>query len=436
MGAKDVNWHVALDPLRPMAVDPLTGGAGGPRPVDLRALPQGPVRGMQNALRRDRGSARGVGARVGRRHAPLVEELPHGRRRDRDHHPGLMTGAAKDAIDEARDRGKRVGLIKIKTFSPFPVEAIAARRFDGLKALGVVDRSVSFGWNCGPIYQDVIGALQFASATYSVAMSFIGGLAGADITTDHFGRVIERVKRWPRRPGRRAGLAEREGLTMEQTKYLIVGSSHAALSALQAIRMQDAEGSLTLVTRDDASAVFADRAALCRVRPLRARRASSCGRAPGSPEQGRLHPRRGRQGGARAAKRRTLRAAGDRLRASSCSPPARRRLPPIPGLEGRQATMCCARWTMRRLNAGPAEDSKQAVVLGAGLVGMHAAENLVKAGAQVTVVEMQPRVLAGYFDADGGRDHREGLRRQGRQISCSAQKSVAGAGGAGRPRHH
>jgi phenylglyoxylate dehydrogenase epsilon subunit len=32
---------------------------------------------------------------------------------------------------------------------------------------------------------------------------------------------------------------------MKQTKYLIVGSSHAALEALQAIRMQDAEGSVT-----------------------------------------------------------------------------------------------------------------------------------------------------------------------------------------------
>ena len=39
---------------------------------------------------------------------------------------------------------------------------------------------------------------------------------------------------------------------MQETQYLIVGASHAALLALQAIRMQDAEGSVTLVTRDDA----------------------------------------------------------------------------------------------------------------------------------------------------------------------------------------
>jgi pyruvate ferredoxin oxidoreductase alpha subunit/phenylglyoxylate dehydrogenase alpha subunit len=57
----------------------------------------------------------------------------------------------------------------------------------------VVDRSVSFGWNCGPLFQDVIGALHFAERR-PAAMSFIGGLAGADITTDHFGAAIERVQ--------------------------------------------------------------------------------------------------------------------------------------------------------------------------------------------------------------------------------------------------
>ncbi|MCK0505408.1 NAD(P)/FAD-dependent oxidoreductase, partial [Aromatoleum anaerobium] len=37
---------------------------------------------------------------------------------------------------------------------------------------------------------------------------------------------------------------------MEQTQYLVVGSSHAALEAISAIRMHDATGTLTVVTRD------------------------------------------------------------------------------------------------------------------------------------------------------------------------------------------
>jgi phenylglyoxylate dehydrogenase epsilon subunit len=51
-----------------------------------------------------------------------------------------------------------------------------------------------------------------------------------------------------------------------------------------------------------------------------------------------------------------------------------------------------------KLNAAM-KQSKQAVVMGAGLVGMHAAENLVKAGASVTIVEMARQLTDGYFDA-------------------------------------
>ena len=43
---------------------------------------------------------------------------------------------------------------------------------------------------------------------------------------------------------------------------------------------------------------------------------------------------------------------------------------------------------------------KKALVLGGGLIGMHAAENLAKGGVEVSVVEQEPHVLPAYFDAD------------------------------------
>ena len=51
LGEKNVNWHVALDPQRPMAVDPLTGGAGGPGPSTFVRYRKGQCSGMQNSLR-------------------------------------------------------------------------------------------------------------------------------------------------------------------------------------------------------------------------------------------------------------------------------------------------------------------------------------------------------------------------------------------------
>jgi len=187
-----VNWHAALDPDRPMAIDPLTGGAGGPGPSMFVRYRKGQCSGMQNALAAIEAAHEDWARVVGRRHAPLVESYRMDDAEIALVTLGSMTGAGKDAVDEARSRGQRVGLVKVKTYRPFPVQAVA-RALNGLKAVGVVDRSVSFGWNSGPLYQDVIGALQFA-AQRPAAMSFIGGLAGADITTDHFGRVIERTR--------------------------------------------------------------------------------------------------------------------------------------------------------------------------------------------------------------------------------------------------
>lgn len=188
MGPKDVNWHVALDPLRPMAVDPLTGGSGGKGPSTFVRYRKSQCRGMQNALSVIEEIHDEWAQRFGRRFAPLVEEY---RMDDADFAImtlGSMTGAAKDAVDEARDAGKRVGLVKIKTFSPFPIEALQ-NALGRVRALGVVDRSVGFRWNCGPMYQETLGVL-YRLGRHLPSISFIGGLAGADITTGHFHRVI------------------------------------------------------------------------------------------------------------------------------------------------------------------------------------------------------------------------------------------------------
>ena len=188
LGPPATNWHIALDPLRPMGVDPLTGGAGGAGPRNFVRYRKGQCRGMQNALRVISEVHQTWGEKFGRNHAPLVEEY----RLDGAEYAlvtiGSMTGAAKDAVDLARSQGEAVGLIKIKTFRPFPLQAMA-EALAKVKRVGVVDRSVSFGWNCGPVYQETLGALYHTGKPLP-AMSFIGGLAGADITLEHFARAI------------------------------------------------------------------------------------------------------------------------------------------------------------------------------------------------------------------------------------------------------
>jgi phenylglyoxylate dehydrogenase alpha subunit len=188
LGTPDVNWHAALDPDRPMAVDPLTGGPGGAGPGLFVRYRQGECRGMQNALAVICAAHEEWGRLTGRHHAPLIERY---RMDDADIAIvtlGSMTGAAKDAVDEARECGTRVGLVKVKTFRPFPA-AVVADALGAVRAFGVVDRSVDFGWNCGPLYREVLTALHYL-APQPASLSFIGGLAGADLTVENFARVI------------------------------------------------------------------------------------------------------------------------------------------------------------------------------------------------------------------------------------------------------
>jgi pyruvate ferredoxin oxidoreductase alpha subunit/phenylglyoxylate dehydrogenase alpha subunit len=193
LGEKNTNWHAALDPDRPMGVDPLTGGAGGPGPAMFARYRKGSCKAMQNALTVIAEVHQEWGKRFGRHHAPLVEEY---QLEDAEYAIvtiGSMTGAGKDAVDMAREAGERVGLIKIKTFRPFPLQAVC-QALSKIRTVGVVDRSVSFGWNSGPVYQELLSAQYFLKERIP-AVSFIGGLAGADITVEHFSGVIETTAR-------------------------------------------------------------------------------------------------------------------------------------------------------------------------------------------------------------------------------------------------
>ena len=186
-----VHWHVALDPDRPMAVDPLTGGAGGPGPGMFVRYRKGHCAGMQNALAVIETAHEEWARVVGRRYPALVESYRMEGAEFALVTIGSMSGAAKDAVDAARERGIAAGLVRVKTYRPFPVQALI-HALAGVRALGVVDRSVSFGWNCGPLYQDVIAALQSADSR-PATLSLIGGLAGADLTIGHFTHALELV---------------------------------------------------------------------------------------------------------------------------------------------------------------------------------------------------------------------------------------------------
>jgi pyruvate ferredoxin oxidoreductase alpha subunit len=103
---------------------------------------------------------------------------------------GGAAGTARVAVDAKRAEGIKVGLVKLRLFRPFPRKRLA-EALRGKKAIGVIDRSVGFGWNCGPMYME-IRALTPEIGIVPM-LSYIDGLANLDITIPHIERVIDEI---------------------------------------------------------------------------------------------------------------------------------------------------------------------------------------------------------------------------------------------------
>lgn len=102
---------------------------------------------------------------------------------------GSCVGTARVAVDRKREQGVKVGLIKLRAFRPFPRERFA-QLLEGKKAVGVIDRSVALGWNCGHIYRELMTSLCLSRVRLPM-LDFIDGLGGGDITTDHIEQIID-----------------------------------------------------------------------------------------------------------------------------------------------------------------------------------------------------------------------------------------------------
>jgi phenylglyoxylate dehydrogenase epsilon subunit len=187
---------------------------------------------------------------------------------------------------------------------------------------------------------------------------------------------------------------------MNHSKYLIIGSSHAGLSALDAIRLQDKEGSLTLVAQESCLPysptilpyVLSGQAQPDKVflRDQQNLDGLSVAFKPGA----KLVAVDGRsrqvtlQSGEKIEYEKLLLATG-----------AAPKRPAVAGLDAVPHHVLRTLEDALKLRSRIRKDGT-AVVMGAGLIGLHAAENLAKGGMRVVVVEALSQVLPGYFDEE------------------------------------
>ncbi len=100
-------------------------------------------------------------------------------------------GTVKVVVDQLRDEGFKVGLLKPRVFRPFPGQEMA-EALSHLKAVAVMDRSVSFGAmdNAGPLFLELVAALALHGVRAPV-VDYVYGLGGRDISP----REIEGIYR-------------------------------------------------------------------------------------------------------------------------------------------------------------------------------------------------------------------------------------------------
>jgi pyruvate ferredoxin oxidoreductase alpha subunit len=106
---------------------------------------------------------------------------------------GSAAGTAKEAVDKLREQGKKVGLLKIKLFRPFPYENLV-QAIGNLKGAAVLDRAMSFG-AYPPIYSGVINALQIMRCGLCVN-SYVYGLGGRDVFQKDMENIFEDLIKW------------------------------------------------------------------------------------------------------------------------------------------------------------------------------------------------------------------------------------------------
>ena len=101
---------------------------------------------------------------------------------------GSAAGASKDAIDKLRAEGKKVGLIKIRLYRPFPADEIA-EALKNVKAVAIMDRAEGYTNHGGPLGADVMSAL-FRARSQALAVNYIYGLGGRDVRVEDMENVF------------------------------------------------------------------------------------------------------------------------------------------------------------------------------------------------------------------------------------------------------
>jgi pyruvate ferredoxin oxidoreductase alpha subunit len=179
----DFNPVFKLDPENPCTLGPIG------YPDVYMELRKQQADAMLNALEKIKDANREFGNLFGRRYGNgLIDTYKLEDAKFGIVTMGSITGTARVAVDELRKEGNMVGILKIRSFRPFPSQEIV-KAVSKMKGIAVIDRSVSPGNESG-LCSEVKSVLKNSDVK---VRGFIAGLGGRDVTVDHLKIAFKKI---------------------------------------------------------------------------------------------------------------------------------------------------------------------------------------------------------------------------------------------------
>jgi len=104
---------------------------------------------------------------------------------------GSVFGTTQITVDKLRAEGKKVGLVGIRVWRPFPKADVAAA-IKNAKSVAVLDRSAPMG-TTGALYNEIAAVMVENSISLNL-IDFIYGLGGRDTTVEHITGIFADLK--------------------------------------------------------------------------------------------------------------------------------------------------------------------------------------------------------------------------------------------------
>jgi pyruvate ferredoxin oxidoreductase alpha subunit len=106
---------------------------------------------------------------------------------------GSVVGTIRDVVDKLRAQGVKVGLLKVRSFRPFPAEAIK-NAIKGAKVVVALDKNISLGLNEGALFTETKGSLYNTNVNIPI-IGFMIGHGGRDIPMSTMEFIVEEAKK-------------------------------------------------------------------------------------------------------------------------------------------------------------------------------------------------------------------------------------------------